>query len=175
MCYGCLHQSLVAAIGRQMNPYARHTPARRGGRRKKSAFASLAAGGQYVPPSKWTQETLEEAWAASQDDHTRRQLTDDGQPPEQIEAILEVQRQVREVAITHPLEGLWGLGENQWVVEGECPVSTSFQSVRGGPNSAGHTHSVGITWPRWPRSWDRVSGPAAQRSRPLFGGGGMRQ
>lgn len=124
MCYGCLHQSLVAAIGRQGFPYPRNMPSRRGGRRRRNPFASLAAGGQYIPPAKWTQEALEEAWGASQDDYARRQLVADGETPEQIEAILEAQRQVRPDTITHPLEGLWGMGENKWVIEGECPVST---------------------------------------------------
>lgn len=111
-----------------MNPYPRDPPARgRGGRRgrpRRSAFAQLAAGGRYVPPAKWTQETLEEAWGASQDDHMRRQLVATGESPEQIEAILEAQRQERQDTITHPLEGLWGLNDGKWVIEGECPVST---------------------------------------------------
>lgn len=133
MCYGCLHQSLIAAIGRQPNPYPRNMPARRGKGRRRSAFVSLRVGGRYIPPAKWTRETIEEAWSASQDDRYRRQLTRDGLPAEEIEAMLELARDGRSDSVTHPLEGLWNLGNNHWVIEGECPVSTL---IRAKPSSS---------------------------------------
>ncbi|BEJ16831.1 hypothetical protein CspHIS471_0602320 [Cutaneotrichosporon sp. HIS471] len=122
MCYGCLHQSMVAAMGRQPNPYPRNAPPRRGRKPKRSPFADLRAGGRYIPPAKWTEETIEEAWSASQDDRYRRQLIRDGLSAADIEATLKLVGDGRDDSVKHPLEGLWDLGNNRWVIEGDCPV-----------------------------------------------------
>ncbi|GMK58375.1 hypothetical protein CspeluHIS016_0504070 [Cutaneotrichosporon spelunceum] len=123
LCYGCLHQSMIAAIGRQPNPYARNFSGRRGGtKRKRSPFASLREGGRYIPPAKWTQETIEAAWAASQDDRHRRQLIRDGLQARDIEATLKLAGDGRDDSVKHTLQGLWNLGSNHWVIEGDCPV-----------------------------------------------------
>ncbi|BEI85995.1 hypothetical protein CcaverHIS002_0602820 [Cutaneotrichosporon cavernicola] len=122
MCYGCLHQSMVAAMGRLPNPYPRFSPRRRGRKPKRSPFADLGAGGRYIPPAKWTEETIREAWSASQDDRYRRQLIRDGLSAADIEATLKLVRDGRDDSVKHPLEGLWDLGNNRWVIEGDCPV-----------------------------------------------------
>ncbi|CAK9779559.1 unnamed protein product [Cutaneotrichosporon oleaginosum] len=120
MCYGCLHQSMLAAIGRQNNPFPSNS--RRGKKRNRGAFADLRAGGRYIPPDKWTKETLEEGWCASQEDRYRRQLIREGVPEEDISALLKYERDERVQNIQHPLEDLWNLGNDLWVIEGECPV-----------------------------------------------------
>ncbi|KAL7419938.1 hypothetical protein Q5752_005857 [Cryptotrichosporon argae] len=117
-CRTCLHSAMLAAIARSVNPYPPRMPARHN--RRKLVFDA------HHQPSAWTYELLVLAYGQYLDGVARRQALETGLALEDVEAVVEAQREGREVDVEQVLKGLWKIGgeglAKSWVVEGECPV-----------------------------------------------------
>ncbi|KAL1410293.1 hypothetical protein Q8F55_004299 [Vanrija albida] len=123
LCYSCLHATLVAAIGRNQNPYIMAQPPRGRGRgRARGRGARGGRGGRQPQPTEWDVDSLREAVTTQADAMLRDQIQANGTVGDTAELIFNVQREERgDAQIEHPLKGLWQV-QGSWVIEGECPV-----------------------------------------------------
>nr|XP_018264261.1 uncharacterized protein I303_02426 [Kwoniella dejecticola CBS 10117]OBR86419.1 hypothetical protein I303_02426 [Kwoniella dejecticola CBS 10117] len=132
LCAQCLHSSLLAAIGRNPNPYPDQHPHRGGGRygargsaggnanRGRSTRGRVSLHG--IGPAKWTKELLQQYYQHHLDLECEKQLVKQNVDQQEWNTIKELQvPKLDDIKVEEKLKGLWRL-EDSWVVEGECPI-----------------------------------------------------
>ncbi|WWC68861.1 uncharacterized protein I206_102797 [Kwoniella pini CBS 10737] len=166
LCAQCLHSSLLAAIGRNPNPYPDQQP-HRGGRhgsrgsatanrgRSTRARGNNAAINEGVAqntefrrsahlvslhgtgPPKWTKDLLQQFYQNHLNRQCERQLSEQNVESSEWEAFKELQvPKLDDIKVEEKLKGLWRV-EDTWVVEGECPVCRNNLPGGYGPPGTG--------------------------------------
>ncbi|WWD08781.1 hypothetical protein V865_006894 [Kwoniella europaea PYCC6329] len=164
LCSQCLHSSLLAAIGRNPNPYPDpmlNRPAGRGKNHRinRNPQRTVSMHGMNGGPTKWTKELLTDFWLYHLTQECEKSLKDAEIPREEWEGIKAVQIPgADEVKVEQRLKGLWRVDES-WVVEGECPVCRNPLPGGYGPYGTG----IGGIIPLQARLSSTVTGPKRKR------------
>ncbi|WVQ62833.1 uncharacterized protein L199_000982 [Kwoniella botswanensis] len=164
LCAQCLHSSLLAAIGRNPNPYPDpmlNRPAGRGRNHhsNRNPQRTVSMHGMNGGPTKWTKEILIDFWLYHLTQECEKSLKDAHIPQEEWEGIKAVQIPgADEVKVEQRLKGLWRVDES-WVVEGECPVCRNPLPGGYGPYGTG----IGGIIPLQARLSSTVTGPKRKR------------
>ncbi|WVW79899.1 hypothetical protein I302_101869 [Kwoniella bestiolae CBS 10118] len=146
LCAQCLHSSLLAAIGRNPNPYpdltlnrpnGRHPSRGRNNHTHKHPEKTVSFHGKNGGPTKWTKDLLMDFWLYHLNQECEKSLVESEVPRVEWEGIKAVQiPSAEEVKVEQKLRGLWRV-EESWVVEGECPVCRNALPGGYGPYGTG--------------------------------------
>ncbi|OCF58162.1 hypothetical protein L486_04192 [Kwoniella mangroviensis CBS 10435] len=164
LCAQCLHSSLLAAIGRNPNPYPDpmlNRPAGRGRNHhtNRNPQRTVSMHGMTGGPTKWTKDLLIDFWLYHLTQECEKSLKDAQIPQEEWEGIKAVQIPgADEVKVEQRLKCLWRVDES-WVVEGECPVCRNPLPGGYGPYGTG----IGGIIPLQARLSSTVTGPKRKR------------